>query len=340
MKKTARWAIVLMTVLVGATGCGTNMPNATSSPRASTASPTYGTPAGRRDAAVAYDPQSRRLLMFGGGTASTPLSDTWAWDGKGWIELHPATVPSGGNPFMAYNVQTRRLELFLSSETGIGLWSWSNGDWTERAGFSPPNCSKTATGTVCSPAVPANPAGISSLTYDPALNRILVLAPGAETWTFDGNGLKWQQVTTTHRVSSYLCCLTYATASKQVLYLGNGGKSGEINQTWVFDGSDWTLSSAQTPTGQQTEIVDDPAAAAVLMVRGSMDDPAATDTWLWKATTWERLNAPSPPASVGFTLGYDPAHKQVLLFGGLDRYGSGVSDTWLWDGHTWKKAGG
>ena len=297
-----------------------------------------GVPPGRRDAAMAYDPQSRRLLMFGGSTASSPLNDTWAWDGKGWIELHPATVPSGGNPAMAYNTQTRRLELFVSDQSGIGLWSWSNGDWTKRAAFSPQICSKTATGTVCSPARAANPAGISSLTYDAALNSILVLAPGAETWTWDDNGQKWQQITTTHRVSSYLCCLTYDTASKQVLYLGNTGTSGEINQTWVFDGSDWATAPAQTPTGQQIEMVDDPAADAVLMVGGSVNAPGAAATWLWKANGWQRVNVPSPPASVGFTIGYDPAHKQVLFFGGLDSYGRGVSDTWVWNGSAWKKS--
>ena len=48
-------------------------------------------PAGRIDAAAAYDPQTKQVLLFGGRhapyTSGPSLNDTWAWDGVTWREL-------------------------------------------------------------------------------------------------------------------------------------------------------------------------------------------------------------------------------------------------------------
>jgi len=52
------------------------------------------------DAAAAYDPASRRVILFGGttlhddGRPGTVVADTWAWDGTNWTHLHPAASPS------------------------------------------------------------------------------------------------------------------------------------------------------------------------------------------------------------------------------------------------------
>jgi hypothetical protein len=55
------------------------------------------------------------------------------------------------------------------------------------------------------------------------------------------------------------------------------------------------------------------------------------------ANTWsQQYPATSPPPRSYSTMAYDPASKQVVLFGGLD--GSAyLGDTWTWNGSTWSQ---
>ena len=64
------------------------------------------------------------------------------------------------------------------------------------------------------------------------------------------------------------------------------------------------------------------------------------DTWLWDGHGWSQANpVASPPARQGAVMSYDPATKQILLFGGTQpRTGAGgiaLDDTWTYDGTTW-----
>ncbi len=80
-------------------------------------------PPARYVASMAYDPQIRALVLFGGtsGTSETEFflgpqqvfGDTWAWKGANWIRLHPSVSPpprSGAS--MAYDAATKSLVLF------------------------------------------------------------------------------------------------------------------------------------------------------------------------------------------------------------------------------------
>ena len=94
-----------------ASGCAG--PNASSSATGTTgpsASATaIVTPFSRVYAAMAYDPQLRKLVMYGGWSELGHLSDTWGWDGKGWSLLSKAADPVTLNPAMAYDATGRQL---------------------------------------------------------------------------------------------------------------------------------------------------------------------------------------------------------------------------------------
>jgi N-acetylneuraminic acid mutarotase len=54
-------------------------------------------PAARSQAAMAYDPVTRRMILFGGRADESTFGDTWAYDpvANAWTELHPGgTLPS------------------------------------------------------------------------------------------------------------------------------------------------------------------------------------------------------------------------------------------------------
>jgi hypothetical protein len=63
------------------------------------------------------------------------------------------------------------------------------------------------------------------------------------------------------------------------------------------------------------------------------------DTWSWNGHRWtQRTPAHSPSARAFAEMAYDPVHRQVVLFGGIDGAGTFLADTWLWDGADWTEA--
>ena len=68
---------------------------------------------------VAYDAILGSVVLFGGSNGpGGEFSDTWAWNGTNWVELHPATAPAGRwVAGMAYDPPDRSLMLFAGFGT-------------------------------------------------------------------------------------------------------------------------------------------------------------------------------------------------------------------------------
>ena len=115
-----------------------------------------GGPAARAGAAVAYDPATDDVVMFGGTSAAgQPLADTWLWDGSVWSEAAPAdSPPARYGAEMAWDPQSQRVVL-LGGSGGSGCsigsgssgtvsttggctqlqdaWAWDGSDWSQIA---------------------------------------------------------------------------------------------------------------------------------------------------------------------------------------------------------------
>jgi N-acetylneuraminic acid mutarotase len=104
-------------------------------------SPAGPVPADRFGHAMAYDPSSGRILMFGGRVGDMEfLNDMWAFDGAAntWTKLSPAGDQPAvrGNASMAYDPAARRMILFggQNLETEFGdTWAYdpAANKWTE-----------------------------------------------------------------------------------------------------------------------------------------------------------------------------------------------------------------
>ena len=341
--KPAAGLIVVASLASLASGCAgptaSSSASSTSSPSASATA--LAIPPPRAYAAMAYDPQIRKLVMYGGSSELGQLSDTWAWDGKGWSLLSTATDPVTQNPSMAYDATGRQLYLFGTAPTTqpspqLNVVSvWKQGGWQQVYSWTTPACGKSC------PTSLGKPFGAGSVTYVSALGKIIMLAggpggPGAETWSWDG--ASWSQVPTVHRPLTVGCCPVYVDATRQLVALGYAGNGwGGINRTWIFDGSDWQLSPVFTQNGMEIATVADPGGVGVLLLVGNRPGASPLETWRWDGHAWQRLETSAPPDYPGFSLGSDPEHKQVILFGGRDAFGRAVSDTWVWDGRSWQK---
>jgi len=161
--------------------------------------------------------------MFGGETPSSGLNNTWAWDGKGWTQLHPADVPAASNGSMVYASATHELLLSTSDQTGSKIWAWKNNGWVQLRAFVARTCTKLAGGGVaCSPPLASGPEGFGSAVYDAALGKI-VMQDGLDTWA--GDGVTWTKIASLDSSLANCFCLAYDSATRQVLTLAyTGGK--------------------------------------------------------------------------------------------------------------------
>lgn len=135
-------------------------------------------PTPRAGHAMAFDPVSGRVLLFGGVQLGGPIvGDMWSWDGNTWTQLFPAHAPSARwHAVMATDLAGGYVVLYGGYDGAdlMDTWSWDGTDWT-------------LVQTRAQPEVPALPA----MTTGPDGRHILLFggedATGvfrAETWWF------------------------------------------------------------------------------------------------------------------------------------------------------------
>ena len=125
-----------------------------------------------------------------------------------------------------------------------------------------------------------------------------------------------------------------------VLFGGYGADRQDLGDTWTWDGSDWHLQApALSPSARaDAAIAWDPVTASVVLFGGRDDTTHSdlADTWNWNGVQWAEQMPPIVPAPrSGASLGFDPMHGQLLLFGGASETTGDLNDTWMWDGTRW-----
>jgi len=129
--------------------------------------------------------------------------------------------------------------------------------------------------------------------------------------------------------------------ARQVLVLFGGGY---LNDTWTWDGSNWTLLHPATspPPRAWASMASDGRGRLVLFGGSAASGDVLGDTWTWNGTSWQQERpASSPPARTAASMVYDTERRTVVLFGGETRQGRisiPLNDTWTWDGTTWSQA--
>ncbi len=90
-------------------------------------------PGPREQAAMTFDPVSQRVILYGGlsPSVSSPLSDTWAWDGmtQEWTRI--ANDAPGGQRGPAIGFDRKTEELILCKYDTIFRWDRMNQLWME-----------------------------------------------------------------------------------------------------------------------------------------------------------------------------------------------------------------
>ncbi len=108
--------------------------------------------------------------------------------------------------------------------------------------------------------------------------------------------------------------------------------------TWEWNGTTWTASTATGPAGRANHaMVYDAARQVVVLFGGSDNGQAFGDTWTWNGTTWTQVSTTGPAARSRHRMAYDAQRQRVVLFGGVTGFATlaVVGDTWEWDGVSW-----
>jgi hypothetical protein len=126
------------------------------------------------------------------------------------------------------------------------------------------------------------------------------------------------------------------TARSEVVLFGGGGLGGLLDDTWTWDGTDWTQRiPAHSPSARERMGMADDAAHGQVVLFGGSSGNFLGDTWTWDGTDWtKRTPVHSPSARHALGMAYDAARGQVVLFGGFGG-GNYLGDTWTWDGTDW-----
>jgi hypothetical protein len=252
----------------------------------------------QREASMAVDPVSGRLLLMGGTSLSWPADTTvqpqwgsndgtWRWTGSDWTRV--ADNPGqGGHPALAADDATGQLVVNCPSVLGIetpsagqrelphpeptwasqGSFRWTGSAWVAAAGSAP-----------------------------------LVLDAG----------------------------VGYDPISRRIIQFGGRSQGGD-DQTAAFDGHAWTvLHPVHVPPYGPAVAATDVASGNLVMLANSLDHPNLATTWTWNGADWVRQVVNEPPASRNYQMLWDPAVNRLVLIG-RSSDSSPTLAVWVWMG--------
>lgn len=272
-------------------------------------------PPDRYGGSMVYDAARGEVVLFGGygtnpdGGPSLALGDTWTWDGLNWSRVEPIISPTP-RAFAAMAYDRARKEVVLFGGIGIDddgqpytqlgdTWTWDGAGWTrEEPPASPPR---------------RNGAGMA---FDEARGEIVL---------FGGDGVGTPNQCTLRPMN---ICIDLD---------GEGGSSGDLNDTWTWDGEAWAERSPAHSPGvrMNAAVAYDAARERVVLFSGVNVGGLFHDTWVWDGEDWSEVTPQGQPeARFSPAAAFDRSIDRLVLFGGhrITYYGA---DTWGWDGTRW-----
>jgi hypothetical protein len=131
--------------------------------------------------------------------------------------------------------------------------------------------------------------------------------------------------------------MAFDSTTNQLILFGGFSFSGELGDTFNWDGIAWTelFPSTSPPARGAASMAFDSTTNQLILFGGFGTTNVLDDTWQWTGTDWTELfPSTSPPARSDAPMVFDPATNQLILFGGYNGTNV-VGDTWNWDGTTW-----
>ena len=198
-----------------------------------------------------------------------------------------------------------------------------------------------------SPATSPSPRFGAAMAYDATAGNVVLFGGSTvnnsagtyfnDTWTWDG--VTWTQQFPLVSPPARQCStpgMVYDGVTGTVLLFGGGNSTGNLDDTWIWDGKakTWTqLHPIHNPSTTGLMAYDEANKRVLLFGGGTL-----TETWTWNGAsrTWtQNFPAHSPPVTQG-AMAYDAAIGDVVLFGGfVGGWQDTLNATWTWNGSDW-----
>ena len=366
-KRALQQAIGLAIVVLLLVGCGTSqsaptpipLTTAPLPPRPKSVPPTDRplppaprpfqsvSPAARGYHVMAYDAESDRIVLFGGGlNPESFLKVTWAYDFETniWQDMPPAQSPPAGEGPMAYDIQSDRTILFrgtLRHKPGGETWAYdfNTNVWK--------NMGPTET-----------PFGLvgAQMAYDAESDR-MILFGGVDanvfgtgqykhlngTWAYDYDSNTWTKMEpeVSPRGLSFHA-MAYDHSSDRVILFG--GVKDTVTSFWALQWSydyntdTWEeLKPDVSPSARHyCKMVYDPGSDRMILFGGAgmSGDSPLSDTWAYHfaTNTWTELEPDTSLSERGWHAAvYSSEAEQIVLFGGGRHRYAFTDETWVYD---------
>jgi hypothetical protein len=268
------------------------------------------------------------------GNSGTPVSPTATSpaEATSMATLQSEIVPARTGSSIAYDEKYKQVILFGGGSYN-DTWVWDGQSWTQLFPASVPPIRSDA-----------------SMAYDAASGQLILFGGVGSTGTALGdtwmwNGTNWlplgPAVSPPARAQANL---VYDAATRcLVLFggmeMGSGQATTVANDTWTWDGSNWTQEKPKLtpPARAQASMAYDAVTHQVVLFGGTTATKELNDTWAWNGTNWSQLHPTTQPAArSGADLVYDADNGQMVLFAGANATGD-LNDTWVWNGTNWKQ---
>ena len=259
-------------------------------------------PSARATAAMAFDTQSRRVILFGGTSGG---GETWAYDSgtDAWTNMAPTTAPParlGGR--MVYDAEFDRIILFgghsLAGDIYGDTWAYDY---------------ESNTWTAMTPAGRPSPRVWQAMAYDVESHRTVLFGgdPGTgdiswddfgDTWTYDFANDNWTNMNPAQGPEPRAFAgAAYDSEWDRTVLFGGGNGPGE---TWVYDlnANAWTeIVVTPRPSDRATHAMAyDSESDRIVLFGGSWPVGTVSDSWIqhnnetwaydFNANTWTLLN--------------------------------------------------
>jgi hypothetical protein len=243
-------------------------------------------PRPRQRAASTYDSARRRVMYF--GSVSDPEDVTWEWDGASWMRGAPGTSATPTGLGMTYDGKRKRAVLVFDNKT----WESDGSAWVE---------------------VAAAPGSLTLMAFDDARGQTIGLL-GSATWSWDG--ASWRQLMVDGPTSARDSAMAYDALRQRIVRFGgylDGSGTSQIDETWEWDGSRWSLSSPLArPSARGGHTMAFDARRSLIVLYGGYRH---NEVWEYDGSTWvQRVTKSGPPGSFSNGLVYDAEHDRMVFY--------------------------
>ena len=330
---------------------------------------------------AAFDPIRDRIVLYGGtqqssdGKTSTPLYDTWEFDGTTWTQ-RGGEGPKIGKPLLTYDAarnQIIMLGLNDKSETQMYLYDGAAGTWKQLSPTTLPACVNEG-----------------MMTYQSANNTVFFtggICTGSSSVedNYEWDGTNWTKLTVIANAGRVFGAAIADDSDGQIIYMFGGTLTTGLTRAstlaykstlwidvtpvidpaprslftfttdpdtstiWMYGGVDDSQNYGdfwKFQNGQWEQVLNDKTPVGCLYPVAAYDTDrkklvlvcAGSSTYEWDGQAWTQFTGlkDAPPVRRFSSMVYDASLKKTVLFGGWDS--NYIDQTWMWNGTAWTQA--